>query len=153
MMRRLNELLSFLLLGVCFLLTGCGSSAQKSASDFSDWKPTGSMELQYADQFSVDYYDGGYALITIAKQNQYLLVPEGKQAPQGLSSSITVLQQPLDNIYLAASSAMDLFDGLDALPAIAMTSTAEKDWSLPHVTQAMQQGRLQYVGKYNAPDY
>ena len=48
---------------------------------------------------------------------------------------------------------MDLFDGLDALPAIAMTSTAEKDWSLPHVTQAMQQGRLQYVGKYNAPDY
>lgn len=153
MMRRLNELLGFLLLGVCFLLTGCGSSAQKSASDFSDWKPTGSMELQYADQFSVDYYDGGYALITIAKQNQYLLVPEGKQAPQGLSSSITVLQQPLDNIYLAASSAMDLFDGLDALPAIAMTSTAEKDWSLPHVTQAMQQGRLQYVGKYNAPDY
>lgn len=153
MMRRLNKLLGFLLLGVCFLLTGCGSSAQKSASDFSDWKPTGSMELQYANQFSVDYYDGGYALITIAKQNQYLLVPEGKQAPQGLSSSITVLQQPLDNIYLAASSAMDLFDGLDALPAIAMTSTVEKDWSLPHVTQAMQQGELQYVGKYNAPDY
>ena len=87
MMRRLNELLGFLLLGVCFLLAGCGSSAQQSASDFSDWKPTGSMELQYADQFSVDYYDGGYALITIAKQNRYLLVPEGKQAPQGLSSS------------------------------------------------------------------
>lgn len=82
-MRRLNELLGFLLLGVCFLLTGCGSSAQKSASDFSDWKPTGSMELQYADQFSVDYYDGGYALITIAKQNQYLLVPEGKPGAAG----------------------------------------------------------------------
>lgn len=111
------------------------------------------MDLQYADQFSVDYYDGGYALITIADQDQYLLVPEGKQAPQGLNSKITVLQQPLDNFYLAASSAMDLFDELDALDCITMTSTAQKDWSLPHVTQAMQQGKLQYIGKYNTPDY
>ncbi len=150
-MRRLKYLMGILMLSACFFLVGCG--AQESASNFSDWKPTGSMDLQYADQFSVDYYDGGYALITIADQDQYLLVPEGKQAPQGLDSKITVLQQPLDNIYLAASSAMDLFDGLDALDCITMTSTAQKDWSLPHVTQAMQQGKIQYIGKYNTPDY
>ncbi len=150
-MRRLKYLMGILLLSACFFLVGCG--AQESTSNFSDWKPTGSMDLQYADQFSVDYYDGGYALITIADQDQYLLVPEGKQAPQGLSSKITVLQPPLDNIYLAASSAMDLFDELDALDCITMTSTAQKDWSLPHVTQAMQQGKLQYIGKYNTPDY
>lgn len=150
-MRRLKYLMGVVLLSACFFLVGCGT--QESASNFSDWKPTGSMDLQYADQFSVDYYDGGYALITIAKQDQYLLVPEGKQAPQNLSRKITVLQQPLNNIYLAASSAMDLFDGLDALDSITMTSTAQKDWSLPPVTQAMQQGKLQYVGKYNAPDY
>ncbi len=150
-MRRLKYLMGILMLSACFFLVGC--DAQESTSNFSDWKPTGSMDLQYADQFSVDYYDGGYALITIADQDQYLLVPEGKQAPQGLSSKITVLQQPLDNIYLAASSAMDLFDELDALDCITMTSTAQKDWSLPHVTQAMQQGKLQYIGKYNTPDY
>ncbi len=150
-MRRLKYLMGILLLSACFFLVGC--SVQESALNFSGWKSTGSMDLQYADQFSVDYYDGGYALITIADQDQYLLVPEGKQVPQELSSKITVLQQPLDNIYLAASSAMDLFDGLDALDCVTMTSTAQKDWSLPHVTQAMQQGKLQYIGKYNTPDY
>ena len=38
-----------------------------------------SLELQYADQFSVDYYEDGYALITIAGDGQFLLVPEGKE--------------------------------------------------------------------------
>ena len=33
--------------------------------DLAGLKYDHSLELQYADQFSVDYYEGGYALITI----------------------------------------------------------------------------------------
>lgn len=115
--------------------------------------PTGSMELQYANQFSVDYYDGGYSLITIGDTDQFLLVPEGKDTPEGLDSDITVLQQPIANIYVAASSAMDLFCGLDSLDAVRMTSTALADWSLPEIQQAMENEDILYVGKYNTPDY
>ena len=71
------------------------------------------MTLQYATEFSVDYYDP-YALITIADNQQYLLVPEGETVPVGLDTNITVLQQPFQNLYVAASSAMDLFDGIGA---------------------------------------
>ena len=43
-----------------------------------------SMELSYAEEFSVDYYNDGYALITINQEGQFLVVPEGKKAPKGL---------------------------------------------------------------------
>lgn len=47
--------------------------------DLAGLKYDHSLELQYADQFSVDYYEDGYALITIAGDGQFLLVPEGKE--------------------------------------------------------------------------
>ena len=54
---------------------------------------------------------------------------------------------------VAASSAMDLFDGIGALDSVHMTSTAETGWSLPNVQNAMENGTLEYAGKYSAPDY
>ena len=38
-------------------LASCGS--RDKGSLLEDMKKTGSMELQYAEQFSVDYYEGG----------------------------------------------------------------------------------------------
>lgn len=112
----------------------------------------GSMELKYAEQFSVDYYDGGCALIKIKNDRSFLLVPEGVEAPEGVEE-ITVIRQPFDNIYVAASSAMDLIDGVGELDRVAMTSTALSDWSLPNVRAAIENGSMIYAGKYSSPDY
>ena len=134
------------------LLTACGSTSSEQTELWSEQSCTGHMTLQYATEFSVDYYDP-YALITIADNQQYLLVPEGETVPVGLDTNITVLQQPFQNLYVAASSAMDLFDGIGALEQVRMTSTTEKNWSLPHIQSALEQGTMLYVGKYSAPDY
>ena len=53
------------------------------AQELAGMKYDHSLELQYADQFAVDYYEGGYALITIAGGERFLLVPEDKEAPEG----------------------------------------------------------------------
>lgn len=133
-----------------FLMTSCVTKKDAS-KDFLELDMTGSMELQYADQFSVDYYEDGYSLITIG-EDKYLLVPQEKEIPEN-TGEMMIIKQPADNIYLAASSAMDLFDGFGGLDSITMTSTNSSGWSLPNITAAIENGDITYIGKYNMPDY
>jgi iron complex transport system substrate-binding protein len=111
----------------------------------------GSMELQYAEQFSADYHRDGCCVITIDSE-RFLLVPEGMETPAD-TAGMTVIRQPVGEIYLAASSAMDLFDGIGALDRVTMTSTDLKSWSLPNIRAALENGSITYIGKYSAPDY
>lgn len=112
-----------------------------------------SMELNYADQFSVDYYEDGYVLISIADSGRFLLVPEGKEAPKGLEKDIAVVQKPVDHIYLVATSAMDLFCSLDALDEISLSGTDTNGWYIEEAKKAMEDGDILFAGKYSAPDY
>ena len=112
-----------------------------------------SMELQYATQFQVDYYKGGYTRITIAGEDCFLLVPEGGEIPEDLEDRVTVLQRPVENIYLVATSAMDLFSSLDALDSIRLSGTDADNWYVEKARKAMEDGEILYAGKYSAPDY
>ena len=112
-----------------------------------------SLELQYAEQFSVDYCEGGCALIRIGDENEYLVVPEGVPVPAGLPETVVVLQQPLEHIYLVATSAMDLFCALDGVESIRLSGTDADGWYIDEVKEAMERGEMLYAGKYSAPDY
>lgn len=112
-----------------------------------------SMELTYAEQFSVDYYKDGYALITIAEEGQFLVVPEGKEAPKDLDPKIAVIQKPVENIYLVATSAMNLFCALDALDHISLSGTDADGWHIEEAKKALENGSISFAGKYSAPDY
>ena len=153
-------------LALALLLSACASapaSAPASAApaesggrtqvQWSGLTVEKSLELQYAEQFSVDYFEGGYALIRIGDESEYLLVPEGAPVPAGLPETVAVLQQPLDRIYLVATSAMDLFCALDGVGHIRLSGTDADGWYIDGVKQAMEQGEMLYAGKYSAPDY
>ena len=144
-----GELLA-LFYAVC-LLAGCAGK-QPQAEVGENVPSAHSMELLYAKEFRVDYYGGG-ALITINGTGSWFLLPEGGSVPEALDKEIPILVQPLDSIYLAASSAMDFFSRLDALDKVCLTSTTYADWSLPEVKTALDSGELRYAGKYSAPDY
>ena len=132
---------------------GAGSGLQQAALDWNNMQPERSMELSYAKQFSVDYYAGGYDLIQVQDDSTYLVVPEGAAVPEGLPASITVLQKPLDHVYLAATSAMDLIAALGRVDRITLSGTKESGWYVDAARQAMEDGTLSYAGKYSAPDY
>ena len=122
-------------------------------ADLAGLKYDHSLELQYADQFAVDYYEGDYALITIEGGDQFLLVPEGKEAPEGLDEDITVIHQPLENIYLVATSTMDFFRALDGIGSISLSGTKADGWYIDEAKEALESGAVSFAGKYNAPDY
>lgn len=154
--------LIFLLFCLTFL-SGCAAedsrenlSAQSPAASSEmtgGLKITGSMEISYASEFSVDYLDNGGRLIRISDGSVFLLLPEGTSVPGGLSEEITVLQQPVSRIYLAAAAAMDHFCKIGATDAVALTGKKASDWYIEEARNAVEEGRILYAGKYNMPDY
>ncbi len=137
------------------LISGCaGSGTDMPKTGLGNgWEPVSSLDLQYAKNFSVDYYDGGYALISISDGTRYLVVPEDMAAPEGIDTDITVLHRPIKNIYLVATSVMCLFDALDSLGNIRFSGTKEDGWYINNAKNEMQAGNILYAGKYSAPDF
>ena len=153
-------------------LTGCSSSGksgvskgdgtqqteengaeEKKAPKIDGLKYQKTMQLKYATGFDVYYYKGGYKLLDVHDDRQYLIVPEGKKKPADLDKDIVVLKQPLDHIYLAATSAMALFDSMDGLDNIRMSGAQASDWYIDNAKKAMEEGRILFAGKYSEPDY
>ena len=111
------------------------------------------MPLSYATGFSVSYSEEGYKLLTIGEDQTYLVVGENMPVPEEVPNTVTVLQQPLDQIYLVSTGAMDHFIELNALDSIILSSQKADAWYLPEAKQAMEEGKIAYAGKYSAPDY
>lgn len=156
MMKKLNYIFAICLAALG--LTACGSGQEQAAMEHNtdisqELAYDHSLELSYAEEFSVDYYENGYALLAISDGSRYLVVPEGQSAPGDLEKDIVVLQKPLENMYLVASAAMDMFVSLDALDSLRFTGTKPDGWYIDAARQAMEAGNILYAGKYSAPDY
>lgn len=172
-MKGRKKAFALLLMGLIWL-HGCGSPSPDSdimadieekpeldldISDFDTGEELvyeGSLELQYAENFKVDYYEGGYTLLTIIMDGtQFLIVPENKEVPQtlDLDKEMVVLRRPVKDIYLVASSAMDIFSELDGLDAIAFSGQKEDGWFIEAAREEMRKGNILYAGKYSRPDY
>lgn len=164
----------FLILIVLCLLAGCAPAVNPAptatpapaetpqstaapeetpAAEADPMAVVGSMALQYATQFTVDYLTCGGALISVGTEDRFLLLPEGVDVPQGAEEDLVILRQPLGTLYNAASSAMDFFVQLDSLSRVRFTSTSYKNWGIPEVRSALDAGTLVYAGKYSAPDF
>lgn len=131
-----------------------GNGTEKKETDISPGLTySHSMETVYAEQFAVDYYEDGYALITIKDESRYLVVPEGHPVPEKLAEDIVPLLQPVNKIYLVASAVMDMFVALDALNQVRFSGMKAEGWYIAEARAAMESGEILYAGNYSAPDY
>lgn len=170
-MRGRKKAFILLLMGLLWLY-GCGSPSldsevmtdigeeSESDLDISDFDIgeelvyERSIELQYAENFKIDYYEGGYTLLTMTMDGtQFLIVPENGEVPQTLDKEIVVLRHPIKDIYLVASSAMDIFSELDGMDSISFSGQKEDGWFIEAAREAMHKGNILYAGKYSKPDY
>lgn len=159
---KIKRRLRFLFVMLVVALLPCACSQGNVASDknlsenhtilWADMVPTSTMELQYGEQFSVDYYDS-YALLTVGNSEQYLIVPENCEIPDGVDDSIVIIQQPITKAYLQATSAMDLVCEIGAVSNIAFAGTKRDGWYIRAAQDAFDEGNMQYAGNYSAPDF
>ena len=138
---------------IALLILMLGTTPALAATEIPGLTWERSMEKIYATEFNVDYFEGGYALIEVIDSASYLVVPEGMPVPEGLDGSIRVLKQPLDRIYLQATSGMALIDRLDALDKIRLVGTRQNGWYVESAVQAMEDGKILFSGSYSEPDY
>ena len=139
----------FLMAGIFIL----GTVFSVYAEAINGHDPNRSLKPEYAEHFSVDYYEEGYKLLSISDGQKFLLVPENLPVPEDLPDDIIPLKKPVRDIYLAATAVMCLFDALDGLDAIRLSGTKESGWYIEGAKQAMNEGKIIYAGKYSEPDY
>lgn len=147
------------------VLTGCGSDGGQAGQDGNNGDTNDrilqidgltyekSVTFDYARCLAIDQYEGGYSLVDVFDDAKYLVVPEGGSVPENLEEDITVIRQPVNDIYLGATAVMSLFDAIDGLDHISMTSLKESGWTIENAAARMKEGMILYAGKYSEPDY
>lgn len=147
-----------LMLALCLTAAGCAAdrdSAEEPSGvpEIAGLTYQGQVETEYAECFEIYEYEDGYQLITVMDGESYLLIPEGKEAPERVDEEIILLQKPLDHIYLAATSAMALFRGLNQMDHIRFSGTDASGWYIEEAAKAIDEGEMLFAGKYSEPDY
>ena len=168
-----------LMLSAALLLGGCGSTAAsggnsgnnsagtdvtkdktkdtadktKKAPEIEGLTYESTMDLTYATEFDVYYYKDGYKLIDVHEDKQYLIVPEGEEEPENLADDIVVIQQPTENIYMAATASMSLFDAIGGIDKVKFSGLEASGWYVESAKEAMESGAMTFAGKYSEPDY
>ena len=161
-----------LMLSAALLLGGCGSTAAsggnsgnnsagtdvtkdktkdvadktKKAPEIEGLTYESTMDLTYATEFDVYYYKDGYKLIDVHEDKQYLIVPEGEEEPENLADDIVVIQQPTENIYMAATASMSLFDAIGGIDKVKFSGLEASGWYVESAKEAMESGAMTFAG-------
>lgn len=144
-----RSLTLLMVLCIAFLCFGALAEGQTTAG----LTITGTLELEYATQFRVDYCEGGYNLITNSDGARFLTIPEGAAAPEGIDEDIVLLQMPLDNLLISSTPTTSLINAIGALDSVTMTTQDYDGWYIDDVKAAMDAGKLTYIGTYKEPDF
>ena len=164
--RKTTILIVLLCLAMVFGLSACGqgngggdqpddpqNEVMTEAPEIAGLTFESEVELDYAEQFKVYKYEGGYKFFHIVEGEDFLLIPEGGTVPEGLDDSVMVLQAPVQNIYLAATAQMALFLSMDGADSIRMVSLKQDGWTYDEPKQLLDEGKVVFAGKYSEPDY
>lgn len=144
-----------LLASASLALPGCSPTGEKDDGDrglAALGEPT-PVALSHATQFSLDAYESGYRLATLASGERLLIVPEGATVPERLPEDIAVIRRPLANVYLASTGMICLVDAVGALDAVGVSSVRAEDSPVEAFTERLESGEISYGGIYRAPDY
>ena len=137
--RFLALLLVLVMLVSTLVMGGCGTGSGNNADNGNNYDGQlvfdHSMELKYAKLFSVDYYKGGYKLLTItnrdedtaivSKQSKILLVPDGMSTPSGVDADTLVLKAPVTNMLVSSTPVTSLMNASNCLSFMIEETTSE----------------------------
>ena len=82
-----------------------------------------------------------------------LIVPEGMSVPADAPKDAIILKQPVSNLLVSSTPVTSLINAVGALDAISLTTYDVGSWYIDEVIDAMNAGKLTYIGEHKEPDY
>ncbi|NLI66436.1 MAG: ABC transporter substrate-binding protein [Tissierellia bacterium] len=113
---------------------------------------TGELDLKYASSFSVEYYEGGYKMLTDIYDMKTLLIPEGKEVPE-VAEDVNILHLPVDSFGVFSTVNMTMLRALDSIDKATIVTTPLNGWYVDDVIEKMENEEISFVGDNNSPDY
>lgn len=132
------------------------SEPEKPAEESFDGKlvSEGMMDIQYATQFTIELFKGGYRMVNdLLSGGKILVVPEGMSVPADLEEGVQVLQLPVANAYICGTNVVGMCDGIGAVDKVTLVG-ADSKFHFESINAQLESGYTQYAGGYTSdPDY
>lgn len=144
-MKNMKNILAELLVLVMFL--SCVAFAETAESYDGVLVSEGMMDINYAKQFTIEKFKGGYRLVTDNNANsKILVVPEGMSVPAELEEGTQVLQLPVTKVFVDGSNVVNMCDAIGAIEKVRLVGT-DTIWRFDSIKQQIESGYTQYAGE------
>lgn len=115
------------------------------------------IPMEKAKFLSIDAYKDGYYVVTSHKNGDFyrmLIVPEGKEAPEGLDDDIIVIKQPVNKSKIDNLMVLGLTGAVreDLLDKVSLVAYDKGDIHINRVSENMDKGITKYAGSATKPD-
>lgn len=114
----------------------------------------GMMDIQYATQFTIELFKGGYRMVNDQLSGgRILVVPEGMSVPAELEEGVQVLQLPVTNAYICGTNVVGMCDAIGAVDKVTLVG-ADSKFHFDSINAQLESGHTQFAGGYTSdPDY
>lgn len=130
------------------------TTAPSESSNDGKLVSTGMMDIQYAQQFTVETFEGGYRLVhELTSDSRILVVPEGMSVPTDLEENVQVLQLPVTKSYVCGSNMVAMTDAIGCIDQVTLVGV-DTTWHFQSIKDQLDSGYTQFAGGYTTdPDY
>ncbi len=111
------------------------------------------MSFMSIGSFSVNPLGDGYVDVRDGAGRTLILVPRGKKVPEGYEPS-QVVRIPVKRVVAYGLFDIAILKALGVLKDVLTgVVTKKENWYIPEVKQGMENGKILYLGNYNAIDF
>ncbi|RLB94423.1 MAG: ABC transporter substrate-binding protein [Deltaproteobacteria bacterium] len=130
---------------------GCSNDNQFTAKKTA--KDTEDLSFMSIGSFAVNPLGDGYTEVRDGAGRTLILVPRGKDVPDGYEAS-QVVRIPVQRVVAYGSFDIAILKALGVVQEVLTgVVTKKEDWYVPEVIKGMEENRILFLGGYSAIDF